>query len=825
MVCIRKVTVDDLLSMQACNLFCLPENYQMKYYFYHILSWPHLLYVAEDYGGKDEAIDKFVLYKTEVENQLGKKIKVVRSDRGGEYVAPFAELCAKHGIRHEFTAPYSPQQNGIAERKNRTLKEMVTAMLISSGMSQDMWGEAILTATYLLNKIPRKEKEETPYELWMGRKPSYQYLRVWGCLAKVAVPTPKAQKIGPKSVDCIFIGYAKNSTAYRFIVHESKNPDIQKNTIMESRNASFFENIFPCLSKETGSSSRLDDKVVQDKRQRDDNDLQDERQDQTEEEEVEPRRSKRARNEKSFGPDFVSFMVENEPTSYREAVTSSEGQQWREAIKSEIESILQNHTWELVDLPPGCKALGYKWIFKKKMKADGTVDKYKARLVIQGFRQREGLDYFDTYSPVTRITSIRTIIAIAALRNLEIHQMDVKTAFLNGDLEEEIYMNQPEGFIAPGQEGKVCRLVKSLYGLKQAPKQWHQKFDHTMLESGFKINECDKCVYVKDTSAGYVILCLYVDDMLIVGSNDKIIRSTKDMLKSKFDMKDMGLADVILGIKIIRTQNGLVLSQAHYVDKILNTHNAGDSGQARTPIDTSMHLSKNRGLGVAQLEYSRIIGMLMYLMTGTRPDLAYAVSRLSRYTSNPSYAHWKAITRVLHYLRYSRDYGLHYDRHPAVIEGYSDANWISDIKDSRSTSGYVFTLGGAAISWKSSKQTVIAKSTMESEFIALDKCGEEAEWLRQFVEDIPRWPKPVTAISIHCDSKSAMGRAKSTMYNGKSRHIRRRHNSIRQLLSTGVISIDYVASKDNIADPFTKGLSRELVSKSSKGMGLKPLKE
>ncbi|GJU60280.1 zinc finger, CCHC-type containing protein [Tanacetum coccineum] len=210
---------------------------------------------------------------------------------------------------------------------------------------------------------------------------------------------------------------------------------------------------------------------------------------------------------------------------------------------------------------------------------------------------------------------------------------------------------------------------------------------------------------------------------------------------------------------------------------------------------------------------------------GTRPDLAYAVSRLSRYTSNPSYAHWKAITRVLHYLRYSRDYGLHYDRHPAVIEGYSDANWISDIKDSRSTSGYVFTLGGAAISWKSSKQTVIAKSTMESEFIALDKCGEEAEWLRQFVEDIPRWPKPVTAISIHCDSKSAMGRAKSTMYNGKSRHIRRRHNSIRQLLSTGVISIDYVASKDNIADPFTKGLSRELVSKSSKGMGLKPLKE
>ncbi|GJX45234.1 retrotransposon protein, putative, ty1-copia subclass [Tanacetum coccineum] len=236
------------------------------------------------------------------------------------------------------------------------------------------------------------------------------------------------------------------------------------------------------------------------------------------------------------------------------------------------------------------------------------------------------------------------IFAIAALRNLEVHQMDVKKAFLNGDLEEEIYMNQPEDFIAPGQERK-------------------------------------------EKSSGYVILCLYVDDMLIFSSNDKMIKSTKDMLKSKFDMKDMGLADVILEIKIIRTQNGFVLSQAYYLDKILNTHNARDSGQARTPIDTS-----------------------------TRPHFAYAVSRLSRYTSNPSYAHWKAITR------------------------------ISDIKDSRSTSGYVFTLGGAILSWKSSKQTVIAKSMMESEFIALDKCEEEAEWLCQFVEDIPRWPKPIGAL-------------------------------------------------------------------------------
>lgn len=184
-----------------------------------------------------------------------------------------------------------------------------------------------------------------------------------------------------------------------------------------------------------------------------------------------PRRSKRQRISTSFGPDFLTFLLENEPRTFKEAMSSSEAQYWKEAVNSEIESILSNHTWELVDLPPGNKTLGSKWIFKKKMKDDGTIDKYKARLVVKGFRQREGLDYFDTYSPVTRITSIRMLIALAALYDLQIHQMDVKTAFLNGDLEEEIYMNQPEGFVVPGKEKKVCRLVKSLYGLKQAPKQ------------------------------------------------------------------------------------------------------------------------------------------------------------------------------------------------------------------------------------------------------------------------------------------------------------------------------------------------------------------
>lgn len=320
-----------------------------------------------------------------------------------------------------------------------------------------------------------------------------------------------------------------------------------------------------------------------------------------------------------------------------------------------------------------------------------------------------------------------------------------------------------------------------------------------------------------------MILCLYVDDMLIVGSNDKMVKSTKDILHSRFHMKDMSLADVILGIKILRTPSGLVLNQSHYVDKILEKFSKDDSSVSRTPFDTTLHLSKNKGECVSQGEYAQVIGSLMYLMNCTRPDIAFTVSKLSQYTINPGVDHWKAITKVLRYLRYTRDYGLHYTRYPTVLEGYSDSNWINGVKGSKSTSGYIFTLAGGTISWKSSKPTVVTKSTMEAEFVALDKASEQAEWLRQFLEDIPRWEMLVPPLCIHCDSTAAIGTAERVLYNGMSRHIRRRHNSVRQLLSTGVITIDFIRSKDNTADPLTKGLTRELVEKSSKGMGLKSI--
>ncbi|GKC58374.1 zinc finger, CCHC-type containing protein [Tanacetum coccineum] len=402
--------------------------------------------------------------------------------------------------------------------------------------------------------------------------------------------------------------------------------------------------------------------------------------------------------------------------------------------------------------------------------------------------------------------------------------MDVKTAFLNGDLDEEVYMKQPEGFVMPGNEHKVCKLVKSLYGLKQAPKQWHQKFDKVILSSDFHLNQSDKCVYSKfDNSGKGVIICLYVDDMLIFGTDQNQVDKTKKFLSSRFSMKDIGEANVILGIKIKPENKGIVIAQSHYIEKILKKFNREDCSPVSTPMDSVEKLKPNTSKLVDQLEYSRVIRCLMYAMTSTIPDIAYAVSRLSRFTSNPSRQHWQAITKVFKYLKGTMNYGLSYVGYPSVLEDYSYASWRNHVEDSSSTSGWVFLLGGGAISWASKKQTCIAGSTMESEFVALAAAGKEAEWLRNLIHEILIWPKLIASISIHYDSATTLAKAYSQMYNGKSRHLGVRHIMIKELIMNGVISIEFVWSQQNLADHLTKGLTRDLVKKSVIGMGLKSI--
>ncbi|GJV41100.1 zinc finger, CCHC-type containing protein [Tanacetum coccineum] len=488
--------------------------------------------------------------------------------------------------------------------------------------------EAVLTACYLLNRVPNKRNRIPPYEILTKRKPNLNYLRVWGYRAVVRLPDPKLKTLGERGIKCIFVGYAEHSKAFRFYVIKN-NESVSINSIIDSRDAIFDENRFSSVLR---PSLRIPNGT------------------------------------EDIGGSVVLKEVTEEDVAF-----------WKEAINDEMDSIMGNNTWVLADLPPGCKPLGCKWIFKRKLKVDGTIEKFKARLVIQGFKQKSGIDYFDTYAPVARISTIRLLIAMASIHNLIIHQMDVKTAFLNGELDEEVYMNQPQGFIMPGNENKVCKLIKSLYGLKQAPKQWHQKFDEVVLSNGYLLNQADKCVYSKfDETGKGVIICLYVDDMLIFGTDQVQVDLTKEFLSSKFSIKDMGEADVILGIRIKHESNGIAISQSHYIEKVLKKFNYFDCTLVSIPMDTSKKPMPNSGQAVSQLEYSRVIGCLMYAMTCTRLDISFAVAGSATLKTN----------RLL-------------------VDG--------------------FLLGGGVISWASKKQTCITGSIMEYEFVALAAAGKEAK--------------------------------------------------------------------------------------------------
>nr|KAJ0199050.1 hypothetical protein LSAT_V11C600338430 [Lactuca sativa] len=731
---VRESKVLDLIHSDLCDFHATPSLGNKKYVVTFIDDASRYCYVYLLHS-KDAALNKFKIYKLQFELHKNELIKVLRTDRVGEYYDQV--YFDSTGIINQTTTPYTPQQNGVAERKNRTLKEMVNSMLSYSGLNEGFWGEAMLTACYILNRTPNKRSKNTPYELRCKKVPNLSYLKVWGCREVVRLTEPKRKTLGERGVDCIFIGYAENSKAYRFYVIES-NDSVSVNTVIESRDTIFDEERFTSIP-------RPRDMIHQSS-------------------------SKRTRNE-TISQHQHCFNIEEDPKTFSEAMASRDVHFWKEAIQDEIDSIMHNNTWVLSDLPPGCKALGCKLTLKRKMKVDGTIDKYKARLVIQGFRQKEGIDFFDTYAPVTRISTIRLLLALGAIHNLVIHQMDVKTAFFNSCLDEEIYMKQPEGFVMPGNGHKVCKLKKSLY-----------------------------------------------DDMLIFGTDLEEVDKTKKFLSSSFEMKDLEQAEVILGIRIKQGNNGISISQSHYIEKILKKFNFENCSPVSTPIDPSLKLLPNKGSPVSQLEYSRAIGCLMYAMFSTRLDIAYAVGRLSRYTRNPISHHWQDVNRVFKYLKGTMTYGLTYSGYPSILEGYSDASWINNLEDHSSTSGWVFLLGGGAISWASKKQTCITNSTMESEFVALSAAGKEAEWLRNLIYEIPLWPKPISTISIRCDSAATLAKDYSQVYNGKSRHLGVRHSMIRELIMTGVISVEFVRTQMNLADHLTKGLARYLVYKAAVGM-------
>ncbi|KAL9268686.1 Retrovirus-related Pol polyprotein from transposon TNT 1-94-like protein, partial [Drosera capensis] len=394
-------------------------------------------------------------------------------------------------------------------------------------------------------------------------------------------------------------------------------------------------------------------------------------------------------------------------------------------------------------LPEGAKPVGCKWVFKSKRDANGNVERYKARLVAKGYTQIEDVDYKETFSPVSSKDSFRTIMALVAYFDLELYQMDVKTAFLNGDIEEMIYMVQPESFEVDDPKKMVCKLRKSMYGLKQASRQWYHKFHQVILLYGFEMNVVDDCVYHKFSGSKFIFLVLYVDDILLATNDMCILHETKKFLSSNFEMKDLGKASFVLGIHIHRERSRgiLGLSQKSYIDKVLERFGMQNSKPGNTPVAKGDKFSLNQcpkgNLEIQEMQevpYASAVGSLMYAQVCTRPDIAYIVGVLGRYLSNLGMDHWKAAKRMMRYLKRTKDHMLTYRRSDHLeIVGYSDSDFAGCQDSRKSTSGYVFMLAGGAISWRSAKQTLVTTSTMEAEFVACFEASKQAIWLRNFV--------------------------------------------------------------------------------------------
>ncbi|KAJ9552762.1 hypothetical protein OSB04_016807 [Centaurea solstitialis] len=767
---------------------------------------------------KSETFEKFKEYQNEVQNLLDKRIKFLRSDRGGEYLSDeFDNHLMECGIVSQLTPPYTPQMNGVSERRNRTLLDMVRTMMCHSSLPISFWGHALETAAHILKRAPTKSVEKTPYELWKGKKPNISFLKIWGC--EVYVKRPTSEKLKPKSDKCFFVGYPKTTVGYYFY-----NPE--ENKVFVARNGKFLEEKFLSLenTRKDVDLQVVDEEsttpVVEPEIQHNNVEPQSEPIEEVQTQDL--RRSSRVRQE----PDrYLGFLVSqdsgdlNEPTSYGEAVSGSESEQWQEAMRAEMQSMYDNQVWELTDLPQHCKAVGRKWVFKKKTDMDGNVHTFKARLVAKGFTQTHGIDYDETFSPVAMLKSIRILMAISAYFNYEIWQMDVKTAFLNGKLTEDVYMEQPEGFEDPKNPNKVCKLLKSIYGLKQASRSWNLHFDERIKEFGFTKSEFEPCVYTKFSGSIVTFLVLYVDDILLIGNDVPTLQSVKSWLSKCFQMKDLGEAAYILGIKIYRNRSKRLigLSQSTYIDKILKKFRMDESKKGFIPMQHGIVLSKTQCPVSSQdqdkmksVPYASAIGSIMYAMLCTRPDVAYSVSVTSRYQQNPGEPHWVAVKNILKYLRRTKEMFLVFGgaENEISVTGYSDASFQTDRDDFRSQSGYVFTLNGGAISWKSSKQDTIADSTTEAEYIAASDAAKEAVWLRNFLSDLRVLASISRPIDIFCDNSGAMAQAKEPREHHKSRHVLRKYHLIREIIGRGDVRICKIPTDDNVADPLTKPLAR-----------------
>ncbi|KAH9669014.1 hypothetical protein KPL70_021617 [Citrus sinensis] len=763
---------------------------------------------------KDQALEKFKVWKSLVENQSDFKLKCLRTDNGLEFCSKvFEEYCQKHGIKRHKTVRFTPQQNGLAERMNRTLVDKTRCMLINSKLPRSFWAEAVNTASYLVNRSPSSAIGfKTPEELWNGKPANYQNLRVFGCPAYLHI---NQGKLEARALKGVFVGYPDGVKGYKIWCKDQGKCIVSRDVVFHEsvllkesaeHDAGLQDN--PAANKRSGSeTSKVKVELLTDKSSEKEAASDDERATaESEEHEVSElpqadlqnyqlardrvRREVRAPVRYGYA-DLIAYallcadeVTIEEPANFSEAMESVHCDKWLEAMQDEMESLQRNQTWTLIPNPGNKRLISCKWIFKRK---EGIPDveppKYKARLVARGFTQREGVDFNEIFSPVVKHSSIRILLAM------------------------------PEGFECNGKEDYVCLLHKSLYGLKQSPRQWYRRFDDFMVSKGYHRSRYDSCVYFGGSDQGGVAyLLLYVDDMLIASKDKSEIERLKNLLKVEFEMKDLGNPKRILGMDIIRDRSAgtLFLSQEKYIKKVLERFKMQDCKPVQTPLGPQFKLSaaptSEDESQMNEFPYAQVVGSLMYAMVCTRSDIAYAVSVVSRYLSCPGKVHWNAVKWIMRYLKGSSTCGLLYGKTKSdkiEVMGFVDSDFAGDLDKRKSTSGYMFVLNSCLISWKSSLQSVVALSSTEAEFIATTEAVKEAMWLRGLLNEL--WLSQKT-VQVFCDNQSAIHLVKNQMYHERTKHIDVKLQFIRDEVGKGTVVVSKIHTSVNPADALTKSL-------------------
>jgi len=506
--------------------------------------------------------------------------------------------------------------------------------------------------------------------------------------------------------------------------------------------------------------------------------------------------------------DRANLANEKLPKDYDEAMADLNRGSWELAIQEELVKLQSLGTWEYQDLPKGRRTVGSKWVFNIKYTPNGLIDRYKARLVAQGFSQTLGDDYLETFSPTMRGESLRTLLAIGATENLEIRQLDVVSAYPRSELHADVYMRPPKALNAP--KGKVLKLNKSLYGLKQSGREWYIEACNGLKELGFAPCYSEPSIFTNDERT--LIIGLYVDDMLVLGADKIAVEGTIKAIANRWEIKDLGDVAHILGMEVSRDRKRGVLNlrQQPYVLATIRTLGLGDSKAVKTPATDRKLFTK--GLDdeprADQSLYQSAIGSLLWISSRTRPDIQYEVNQLCQHNNDPTVRHWNGVLRVLRYLNGTAEYSIQYRTGQSGLLGYCDADYAGDVDDRKSVTGHVFMLGGGPVTWVSHKQRCVATSTTESEYIALSEASKQGQWIRALLIELnrPTYLGKRLVAPIRSDNMGCIAIAKDPVAHSRTKHIDVRYHYVRELISHGKTTVDYIPSGDNLADLLTKPL-------------------